>query len=75
MKRSRLGYYTGPSVWGRVKGVTGVKVAEVWVSGVQGVQGRFQGSRRDFGRLLTKSSLGLNWYYESVYIQAVQSAW
>ena len=29
VKRSQLGCYTGSSVWGRVKGVPGVKVAEV----------------------------------------------
>ena len=33
VKRSRLGCYAGSSVWGRVKGVPGVEVAEVWVSG------------------------------------------
>ena len=61
MKRSRLGCYTGSSVWGRVKGFQGSRWQRSECQGVQGVQGRFQGSRRDFGRLLTKSSLGLNW--------------
>ena len=75
MKRSRLGCYTGSSVWGRVKGFQGSRWQRSGCQGVLGVQGGFQGSRRDFGRLLTKSSLGPNWSYESVYIQAVQSAW
>ena len=50
-------------------------MAEVWVSGGFRSSRWVLGSRRDVGRLLTKSSLRPNWSYESVYIQAVQSAW
>ena len=75
VKRSRLGCYTGSSVWGRVKGFRGLSGRGLGVKGFRVFRGRFWGSRRDVGRLLTKSSLGLNRSYESVYIQAIQSAW